>query len=139
MEAKVIWKGKLSFNGSADSGFTVPLDGSKDTGGDDDGFRPMELVAIGLAGCTAMDVISILTKKRQDVTGLEVRVHSEKAETHPHIFTHMTIEYIVSGHAIDPAAVDRSIELSSAKYCPVQAMLNKTVAIDHKVTLLEAA
>ena len=132
-------EGKIKFNGSADSGFTVPLDGSKDTGGDDDGFRPMELVAIGLAGCTAMDVISILTKKRQDVTGLEVRVHSEKAETHPHVFTHMTIEYIVSGHAIDPAAVDRSIELSSAKYCPVQAMLNKTVAIDHKVTLLEAA
>jgi putative redox protein len=73
------------------------------------------------------------------VTGFEVRVYSEKAETHPHVFTHMTIEYIVSGHDVDPAAVDRSIELSSVKYCPVQAMLSKAVTIDHKVTLLEAA
>jgi putative redox protein len=139
MDAKVIWKGKLSFNGTSDSGFTLPLGSSPDAGGDDDGFRPMELVAIGLAGCTAMDVISILTKKRQDVTGFEVRVHSEKAETHPHVFTHMTIEYVITGHNVDPAAVDRSIELSTTKYCPVQAMLGKTIDIDHKVTLLEAA
>jgi len=139
MDAKVIWKGKMSFNGSADSGFTLPLGSSPDSGGNDDGFRPMELVAIGLAGCTAMDVISILIKKRQDVTGFEVHVHSEKAETHPHVFTHMTVEYIVTGHAVDPTAVDRSIELSSTKYCPVQAMLGKAVTIDHKVTILETA
>ncbi len=139
MDAKVVWKQRLSFDGTAESGFTLPLGSTPDVGGDNDGFRPMELIAIGLAGCTAMDVISILMKKRQDVTAFEVTVHSERAEQHPHVFTHMTVEYIVTGHHVDPAAVDRSIELSVTKYCPAQAMLSKSVAIDHKVTLLEAA
>jgi putative redox protein len=139
MEAHVIWKGKMSFNGSSSSGFNLPLGASREVGGDEDGFRPMELIAIGLAGCTAMDVISILAKKRQDVTGFEVQVHAEQASGHPHVFTHVNIEYIVTGHHVDPAAVDRSIELSTTKYCPVQAMLSHSVAIDHRVTLLEAA
>jgi putative redox protein len=138
MDAKVIWKGQLGFEGSANSGFTLPLGAPVDVGGGDDGFRPMELVAIGLAGCTAMDVISILTKKRQEVSHFEVKVTAEQSGQHPHVFTHMSIEYIVTGHAIDPAAVDRSVELSTTKYCPVQAMLSQAVTIDHKVTLLEA-
>lgn len=139
MVAKVSWKGRLSFEGSADSGFSLPLGSDPEVGGDNDGFRPMELVAIGLAGCTAMDVISILNKKRQDVTSFEVNVHANRADQHPHVFTQITIEYIVAGHHVDPAAVDRSIELSTNKYCPVQAMLSKAVSIDHTVTILEAA
>jgi putative redox protein len=76
MEANVIWQQGLTFTGTADTGFQVPLGAASAVGGDDDGFKPMELLAVGLAGCTAMDVISILQKKRQHVTGFEVRVHA---------------------------------------------------------------
>jgi putative redox protein len=137
MEAKVTWKGNLSFSGTSDSGFTVPLGSDPLVGGDNDGFRPLELMAISLAGCTGMDVISILTKKKQAVTGFEVRVNAERADEFPKVFTHVTVEYIVTGHAVDPAAVARSIELSVTKYCPAQAMLGKAVSIEHHYTILE--
>ena len=137
MDAKVTWKGKMSFSGTADSGFTLPLGTVPDVGGDNDGFQPMELMAISLAGCTAMDVISILQKKRQEVTGFEVKVHAERTDEFPKVFTHITVEYNVTGHNVDPAAVERSIELSSTKYCPAQAMLSKAVAIEHKYTIIE--
>ena len=130
MESKVVWSGELSFTGSAESGFNLPLDGYTSVGGRGDGFRPMEMFAIGLAGCTAMDVISILTKKRQDVTGFEVQTHIDRAETHPKVFTHAVIEYFVTGHNVDEAAVVRSIELSATAYCPAQAMLGQIMPIE---------
>jgi putative redox protein len=137
MDAKVIWKEKMSFEGTADSGFKVTLGTIPEVGGDNDGFRPMELLAIGLAGCTAMDVISILNKKKQDVHDFEVRVHADRAEEHPRVFTHLTIEYIVSGKDLDRAAVERAVELSETKYCSAQAMFNKIVPIDRVITLHE--
>jgi putative redox protein len=97
----------------------------------------MELMGISLAGCTAMDVISILQKKRQNVTGFEVKVHADRANEHPKVFTHVTIEYLIEGHQVDPMAVERAIELSVAKYCPAQAMLTKAVKIDHTYTITE--
>lgn len=127
----------MSFEGTADSGFKVPLGTFAELGGDDDGFRPLELLAIGLAGCTAMDVISILTKKKQDVKNFEVRVHADRAEEHPKVFTHLTIEYIVSGKGLDRAAVERAVELSETKYCPAQAMFKKVAPIDLVITLNE--
>jgi putative redox protein len=138
MEAKAIWKGRMSFDGTAGSGFTLPMGTRADSGGDDDGFRPMELLLVGLAGCTAMDVISILEKKRQDVTNFEVNVQAERAETHPRVFTNILLEYVVTGHAVDPVAVERAVELSETKYCSAQAMLGKTALIQHKVTIKEA-
>jgi putative redox protein len=137
MDALVTWKGKMSFTGTADSGFTLPLDTEPAVGGDNDGFRPLELMAISLAGCTAMDVISILQKKRQEVTGFEVKVHAERTDEFPKVFTHLTLEYNVTGRNVDPTAVERSIELSSTKYCPAQAMLAKAVTIEHKYTISE--
>ena len=137
MDAKVTWKGKMSFTGTAETGFTLPLDAEPAVGGNNDGFRPMELMAISLAGCTAMDVISILQKKRQEVTGFEVKVHADRADEFPKVFTHVTVEYNVTGHNVDPVAVERSIELSSTKYCPAQAMLAKAVTIEHKYTIVE--
>ena len=107
-------------------------------GGDNDGIEPMELVAIGLAGCTALDVISILQKKRQDVTEFEVQVHAQRAAEFPKVFTNITIEYIVVGHNVEPAAVERSIELSATKYCPVQAMLAGACNIEHKYSIKDA-
>ena len=138
MVVKVTWNNKLSFTGIGESGFTLPLDAEESVGGENTGFRPMELIAIGLAGCTGMDTISILKKKRQNVTGFEVQVKAERADEFPKAFTHIILEYIVEGHNIDPAAVERSIELSATKYCPAQAMLSKACKIEHKYTIKNA-
>jgi putative redox protein len=138
VDAKVTWLGQMSFVGTADTGFTLPLGADPSVGGDNDGFRPMELMAISLAGCTAMDVISILKKKRQQVSTFEVRLHAERATEHPKVFTHVQVEYVVEGYRIDPVAVERAIELSSTKYCSAQAMLAKAVKIEHTYTIRES-
>jgi putative redox protein len=137
VEATLTLDHGMTFLGTADSGFTVQMGTSTSVGGDDDGLRPMELVLIGLGGCTAMDVASILRKKRQDVTGLEIKLDAARSGGHPNVFTHITVHYIVHGHGVDPKAVERSIELSQTKYCPAQAMLSKAVAIDHTYEIVE--
>jgi putative redox protein len=137
MEAKVSWHKNLSFDGCAETGFNVPLGADPVVGGENDGFRPMELIAVGLAGCTAMDVISILSKKRQEVTDFEVQVHAERAGEHPKVFTRATIEYFVTGHDVDESAVVRAIELSALRYCPAQAMFNHVFPIELKYHLFE--
>ncbi len=138
MNATVKWQKRLTFTGTADSGFSVPLGGSPKAGGDNDGFRPMELIAIGLAGCTAMDTISILQKKRQEVIDFEVNVHTERAEEHPRVFTHIKIEFYITGRAVDKNAVLRAIELSAERYCPAQGMLLQVVPIDLEYQIYEA-
>ena len=138
MDAKVIWKGKMSFDGTANSQFIIPLGTAAESGGDNDGFRPMELLLVGLAGCTGMDVISILEKKKQDVTAFEVRVHADRAETHPKIFTKIVLEYIITGHSIEKEAVERAVELSSTKYCSAEAMLAKVAEIVNSILIVEA-
>lgn len=130
MNATVAWRQGLSFTGKADTGFEVPLGADPEVGGANDGFRPLELMAVSLAGCTAMDVISILTKKKQEVTAFEVKVHAEQAEEFPKVFTQAVIAYLVTGHAVDEAAVLRAIELTATKYCPAQAMLGKVVPME---------
>ncbi len=132
MEAKVNWQGRMTFTGTADSGFQLPLGTDQAVGGNNDGFRPMELLAVGLAGCTAMDVISILSKKRQEVTDFEVQVHAERAEEHPKVITAAVIEYFVTGQGLDEAALLRAIELSATRYCPAQAMFGKLMPIELK-------
>ena len=129
MEARVIWNHKgLGFDGSADSGGQVHLSSLLDEG--QEGFRPMELLGIGLAGCTAMDVLSILQKKQQQVEDLTVLVHARNADEHPKVWNWVQIEYVVTGSNIDPKAVERAMELSSQKYCPAQNMLGKAVNIE---------
>lgn len=137
MEAKVVWKRNLAFTGTADSGYVMDLDSKKESGGDESGFRPTELIAIGVAGCTAMDVISILQKKRQEVSAFEVLVHATRASQHPRKFTEMLIEYIISGKGIDPQAVERAVELSEEKYCAAIATLRGNVKIAHKIVIFE--
>jgi len=138
MDAKVVWHQGLSFTGTAGTGFQVPLGADPDVGGADDGFRPLELMAVSLAGCTGMDVASILRKKQQDLTAFEVRVHADQAPEHPMVFTRATIHYHVTGRAVDEAAVRRAIELSALKYCPAQAMLGKLLPIELKYSIFEA-
>ena len=119
----------MAFSGTADTGFSLPLDAGAEVGGEESGFRPMELIATGLVACTAMDVISILGKKRQNVTDFEVAVHTEQAGAHPHVFTSAVLTYRVTGKELNEAAVVRSIELSVTRYCPAQAMLEKSFPI----------
>jgi putative redox protein len=123
MKATVQWKENMTFFGLPDSGFPVQMDADAYFGGTNNGVRPMEMVALGLAGCTGMDVISILQKKRQQVTQFEVRVNAPRSPDHPKVFTSALITYIVTGKNVDEVAVLRSIELSITKYCPVQFML----------------
>src|SRR5689334_1337583 len=105
MDAQVIWHEGMHFTGSAGSGFELALDAGPAVGGANGGFGPLELLAIGLAGCTAMDVISILRKKRQEVTAFDVQVHAgQQQDEHPHVFTSANILYLVRGHKVDEAA-----------------------------------
>jgi putative redox protein len=137
MEASMIWNQGLSFSGSADSGFSLNLDAAAAAGGESHGFLPMELILLGLAGCTGMDVISILQKKRQTINGFEVRAKAKRASEHPRVFTHIDIEYVIRGKQVDPGAVERAIELSADRYCPAQAMLGKAVPIETHFTIVE--
>jgi putative redox protein len=136
MEAKVKWAHKgLEFDGSVDRDVQVHLASGMDTG--QAGFRPMELLGVGLAGCTGMDVISILMKKQQDVVDFEVFVHTRNAETHPQVWEWVQIEYVVTGRNIDPQAVERAMDLSAQKYCPAQNMINKAVNIELVFRIVE--
>lgn len=129
----------MQFAAEAGSGHTVTLDAAEHAGGQGAGFVPMELLLVGLAGCTGMDVISILRKKRQQVTGYEVRVRGERAEDHPMVYTDITVEHVFTGHDVSPEAVARAIELSEAKYCGAGAMLGKTAKLVHTFRIVEAA
>jgi putative redox protein len=127
----------MIFLGMPDSGFPVQMDADSSFGGTNQGVRPMEMVALGLAGCTGMDVISILRKKRQQVTQFEVRVNAPRSAEHPKVFTRALITYIVTGTSVDEAAVIRSIELSMTKYCPVQVMLSQAFPMEAHYEIYE--
>jgi putative redox protein len=137
MEAKVIWQGGMKFDGTADTGFHVPISADVAVGGEGQGFKPMELIAVGLAGCTALDVISILQKKRQGVTEFEVQVHARRFPEYPKVFTQAVIEYFVTGRGVDEAALVRSIELSATRYCPAQAMFKQVFPIELRYHIFE--
>jgi putative redox protein len=137
MKATVQWKENMIFLGMPDSGFPVQMDADSSFGGTNQGVRPMEMVALGLAGCTGMDVISILRKKRQQVTQFEVRVNAPRSAEHPKVFTGALITYIVTGTNVDEMAVVRSIELSMTKYCPVQVMLSQAFPMEAHYEIYE--
>lgn len=130
MKVSVNWQGNMIFTGTSPSGFPIQMDSDSEYGGSNAGIRPMEMVALGLAGCTAMDVISILKKKRQDVKQFEVRVDAPRSPEYPKVFTSAVITYVVTGHNVDENAVLRSIELTATKYCPAQIMLEQAFPME---------
>ena len=130
MKATVQWKENMTFLGTPDSGFPVQMDADSYFGGTDQGLRPMEMIALGLAGCTGMDVLSILRKKRQQVSQFEVRVNAPRSADHPKVFIRAQLTYIVSGTSVEEVAVLRAIELSMTKYCPVQVMLSQAFPME---------
>lgn len=127
----------MAFQGAADSGFQQTMDSDESVGGENSAARPMEFIALGLAGCTAMDVISILQKKKQVISDFQVKVHVERANEHPKVFTNAVIEYLVTGKNVSEESVLRAIQLSADKYCPAQAMLSKAFPIKLIYTIFD--
>jgi putative redox protein len=134
LDAVVTWERNLKFTGMAESGHPVLMDSKGGPGG---GPGPVELVMMALAGCTAMDVISILTKKKQQVTGFHVRAHAERAQDYPKVITRAELEYVVVGRGLNETALLRAIELSLTRYCAVHAMLAKSFPISVKYSILD--
>lgn len=139
MDVSLDWKGGMTFEGAGPSGFVQRLDSDQSAGGDNSGARPMEFIAMGLAGCTGMDVISILNKKKQAITDFQVKLHADRAGEHPRVFTQAVIEYLIYGSKVEEAAVIRAIELSAEKYCPAQAMLEKAFPIRLTYKIFDAS
>ena len=127
-----VWSGDgLGFDATTLSGHTVPMDSNPDHGGREHGPRPMELLLVGLAGCTGMDVVATLRKMRQRVTSYEVRVSDRRADEHPRTFTEIVVEHVLRGPSLDEKAVSRAVKLSADKYCPASAALAKACPVRH--------
>jgi len=125
----------MAFLGEAGSGHTVVMDGSPEYGGRNIGIRPMELLLVGLAGCTAFDVVNILRKGRENVADCIVEVSAERAGEDPKVFTAIHLDYIVKGKGLSEAKVERAISLSKEKYCSASIMLGKTAEITYAWTV----
>jgi putative redox protein len=131
MKARVKWIEGVSMLGESGSGHGILMDGPPDQGGRNIGVRPMELLLIGLGGCTQFDVLLILRKARQKVTDCVVELTADRAETDPKVFTRIHVHFIVTGRALDPKRVERAINLSAEKYCSASIMLGATASITH--------
>jgi putative redox protein len=128
-QVSVRWQGQMRFDAHSHPDQVISIDAAPKHGGHEEGTRPMDLLLVGLAGCTAMDVMSILQKKRQPITNFEVRVSGERAGEHPKVFTEIDVLYIVEGESVDPRAVERAMNLSETKYCSAWAMLSATANV----------
>ena len=137
VKAKVTLVNEMEFVGKNESGHTLTMDAEEASGGHNKGFKPMDLLLVGFGGCSGMDVISILRKKRQQVTGIEINVKGERADSFPKVYKQVHIEYIVKGKSVEKEAVERAIALSVDKYCSVGATLAKAGTITHSYMIVE--
>lgn len=140
METKKVYlkqiKG-LTFAAKGDSNHWITMDGPEKVGGSDAGVRPKELLLIGLAGCTGSDVVSILQKKRVNLTDFEINITAQQTIEHPKVFAHIDLEYVFYGKGIQQKEVERAIQLSTETYCGVSAMLKKAMTINHTYRIIE--
>jgi putative redox protein len=137
MKARAQWVDGRMFVGESGSGHSVVMDGAPESGGRNAGIRPMEMLLIGLAGCTAFDVVHILEKGRESLTRCTVEVDAERAETDPKVFTRIHLRFHVAGVGLAPAKVERAVQLSAEKYCSASIMLGKTAEISHEIVYAE--
>ncbi len=137
MKIKINWVGDASFEAETESGHKITMDGPPDSGGQNKGPRPMEMLLVGLGGCTSFDVVLILKRSRQDVRDCIVEISAQRAETDPKVFTKIHIKFIVTGKNLDPTRVERAVKLSEDKYCSASIMLGKTAEITHDIEIVE--
>jgi putative redox protein len=135
-EATIRWAGRMTFIGRAGSNHVVPMDSGSEFGGDSSATKPVELLLLGLGGCTGMDIVPLLKKMRQDVTAVELNITAERSEEHPKPYTKIDIEYVVTGKDIDEDKVKRAVELSQEKYCSVSAMLRKSCPVNYTIRVV---
>src|SRR6476659_9591078 len=135
--AKVSWVDGALFVAEGGSGHTLTMDGAPDIGGRNLASRPMEVMLMGMGGCTAIDVVSMLRKQRQDIEGVEVSLVAERAEEHPKVYTSVKLVYTVRGRKLNRALIERAVSLSDEKYCSATAMFKKTAQVTHEVVLVE--
>lgn len=138
MKATIEWNGEVTFTGTSEGGHAIVMDGAPEAGGRNQGARPMEVVLIGTGGCTAFDVVHILRKSRQEVTGCKAEIEAKRADTDPKVFTHIHVHFIVTGKNLDPKKVKHAIELSATKYCSASIMLGKTAKITHDFEIVDS-
>lgn len=139
MKARVQWLDGRAFVGESGSGHAVVMDGAPESGGRNIGVRPMEMMLLGLGGCTAFDVVMILERMREKVTGLDIALVGERATEDPKVFTHVKLIYKITGRGLKPANVERAVNLSAEKYCSASAMFGKTATIEHSFEIIEDA
>ncbi|MBN9443097.1 OsmC family protein [Bosea sp. (in: a-proteobacteria)] len=139
MKARAKWVEGMAFMGEAGSGHAVMMDGAPEYGGRNIGIRPMEMLLIGLAGCTGFDVVSILKKGREAVTGCEVEVEAERATTDPKVFTKIHLHYRITGRDLSRAKAERAVTLSKEKYCSASIMLGATAEMSYALDVIDAS
>jgi putative redox protein len=137
MKARAKWVEGMAFMGEAGSGHAVMMDGAPEYGGRNIGIRPMEMLLIGLAGCTGFDVVSILKKGRENVTGCEVEVEAERAATDPKVFTRIHLHYRITGKGLSHAKAERAVILSKEKYCSASIMLGATAEMNYALEVID--
>ncbi|NOQ35760.1 MAG: OsmC family protein [Methylococcaceae bacterium] len=138
MEAKVKWVDGRMFVGETGSGHAVIMDGPPDHGGRNMGIRPMEMLLLGLGGCSSFDVIEILQKGRHNVTDCVAEITAERVDAVPSVFSKIHLHFVVTGHDLKAAAVERAVKLSAEKYCSASIMLSKSVEITHDCEIKDA-
>ncbi|MBT8126954.1 MAG: OsmC family protein [Gammaproteobacteria bacterium] len=137
MKATVKWLDHMSFVGESGSGHSVVMDGAPDVGGRNMGVRPMEMVLLGLGGCTSFDLVLILQRQRQAVADVQVEIEAERATKVPKIFTKIHVHYVVEGRGLDPKKVERAVKMTAEKYCSVSIMLSASVEMSHDFEIIE--
>lgn len=137
MKAEIKWVGDAMFLGESGSGHAIVMDGPPDHGGRNMGIRPMEMLLLGVGGCSSFDVVDILKKSRQDVTGCHTRLEAERADAVPAVFTKLHIHFVVSGRDLKEKQVERAVSLSAEKYCSASIMLGRAgVAVTHSFEIV---
>ena len=138
MTGRITWVGGRAFLGESGSGHAVVMDGAAEAGGRNIGVRPMEMMLLGLGGCTAFDVVMILEKSREKVTGCEITLEAQRAGEDPKVFTAVKMVYTLTGKGLKPAVVERAVKLSEEKYCSASAMFRHTAKITTEWKIVEA-
>ena len=138
MTIKVNWQGGKAFEATSSTGHKVMMDASKEVGGEDKGSRPMELLLMGLGGCSGIDVVMMLEKGKQDVKDCQMEITSERADAIPAVYTKINLHFKVTGTELNEKKVARAVSLSAEKYCSVSKMLEKTAEMTHSYEIIEA-